>query len=422
MTRLEGDRPPVGARPAGRLDVAGPGVLVARDFHLGSVIHIATEDGPVVVDTTGGAGSAAAARDALAERNGGAARWLIYTHCHPDHCGGAGAFESDQLEGVVAQDQLPDLWERDMSCLWPWHERVRAWQRGRPKEAGLGYDEPGGRQFLPPTLTFRDTLDLEVGGTHIHLEHTEGETRDHLLVWLPDRKVLCPGDLYYAAFPNLSTPAIGPRPIEGWIRSLDRMLELGAEHLVPSHTRPISGADAVRTVLTDYRDAIDHIWTATHQALNDGLDADTAAATIRLPDRLASQPFLQERYGTVAWGVRAAYDRLTGWFDGTPATLNPLPRHHRHAEIVEIAGGDALVARAQARHDEGRHQLALELASIVVDADPHHEAANRITISACKALAAEATSINEVGFYISGARLARHRLETTPDSEHTTES
>jgi len=407
--------------PAGRVDAAGPGVLVARNFHLGSVIHIATDDGPIVVDTTGGAGNAAAARDALAQRQPGETRWLVYTHCHPDHCGGAGAFESDRLEGIVAQDQLPGLWERDMECLWPWHERVRAWQRGRPKETGLGYDELGGRQFLPPTLTFRDSLDLDVGGTRVRLEHTEGETRDHLLVWLPDRKVLCPGDLYYAAFPNLSTPAIGPRPIEGWIRSLDRMLELDAEHLVPSHTRPISGREAVRSVLQDYRDAIDHVWTATQHALNDGLDVDTAAASVRLPERLASRPFLQERYGTVAWGVRAAYDRLTGWFDGTPATLNPLPRSHRHRDVVDLAGSDALAARAGARHEEGRHQLALELASIVLDVDPEHEAANRVAIAACEALRAQATSINEMGFYTSGIRLAQHRLADGAPPAHGSE-
>jgi alkyl sulfatase BDS1-like metallo-beta-lactamase superfamily hydrolase len=401
--------------PTGRVDEAGDGVLVARDFHLGSVIHIATAAGPVVVDTTGGLAAAASARDALAARSPGRARWVVYTHCHPDHCGGADAFESDGLEGVLAQDQLPGLWERDMDCLWPWHERVRAWQRGRPVEAGLGYEEAGGRGFLDPTLTFGDHLELEVGGTRLHLEHTEGETRDHLLVWLPDRKVLCPGDLYYAAFPNLSTPAIGPRPIEGWIRSLDRMLELDAHHLVPSHTRPINGRDNVRTVLTGYRDAIAHVWTATQQALNTGLDVDTAAATIRLPDHLAAQPFLRELYGTVAWGVRAAYDRLTGWFDGSPATLDPLPRAERHRDVVELAGADVLVARARARHDEGRHQLALELASIVLDADPHDEAANQVTIDACRGLRAAATSINAKGFYTAGIRLAEQRLATAGD-------
>jgi alkyl sulfatase BDS1-like metallo-beta-lactamase superfamily hydrolase len=394
------------------VDEAGDGVLVARDFHLGSVIHISTDDGPVVVDTTGGLHAASAARDALAARAPGRARWIVYTHCHPDHCGGADAFESDALEGVLAQDQLPGLWERDMECLWPWHERVRAWQRGRPVEAGLGYEEAGGRGFLEPTLTFRDELDLEVGGTRLHLEHTEGETRDHLLVWLPDRRVLCPGDLYYAAFPNLSTPAIGPRPIEGWIRSLDRMLELDAHHLVPSHTRPISGRDNVRAVLTAYRDAIAHVWTATGQALNDGLDVDTAAATIRLPDHLAAEPFLRELYGTVAWGVRAAYDRLTGWFDGSPATLDPLPRTARHRDVVELAGSDVLVARARARHDEGRHQLALELASIVLDVDPGHRGANEVTIDACRALRAAATSINAKGFYTTGIRLSQQRLES----------
>jgi alkyl sulfatase BDS1-like metallo-beta-lactamase superfamily hydrolase len=195
------------------------------------------------------------------------------------------------------------------------------------------------------------------------------------------------------------------------------MLELDAHHLVPSHTRPIHGRDDVRAVLTDYRDAIAHVWTATEQALNDGLDVDTAAATIRLPDQLAARPFLQELYGTVAWGVRAAYDRLTGWYDGSPATLDPRPRAERHRDVVELAGAAALVARARARHDEGRHQLALELASIVLDAAPRDREANQVTIDACRALRADATSINAKGFYTTGIRLAQHRLADGADGE-----
>jgi alkyl sulfatase BDS1-like metallo-beta-lactamase superfamily hydrolase len=108
--------------------------------------------------------------------------------------------------------------------------------------------------------------------------------------------------------------------------------------------------------------------------------------------------------------VRAAYDRLTGWFDGSPATLDPLPRAERHREVVELAGADALVARARARHDEGRHQLALELASVVLDSDPGHGDANQVTIDACRALRGAATSINAKGFYTRGIRLAQQRL------------
>lgn len=400
---------------AGRVDVVTPQVRVARGFHLGSVIQISTPEGPVIVDATGSSTAAGRARDALADLEPAPARWLIYTHCHPDHCGGAGAFATDALEGVIAQEQLPALWDRDHHCLERWHHRIRAWQRGLPEEAGYTYEEAGGVEFIDPTLTFADRLELDVGGVTAVLEHTEGETRDHLMVWLPAERVLCPGDLYYAAFPNLSSPAIGPRPIQGWIESLDRMLELGAHHLVPSHTPPVSGPDAVRQVLTDYRDAIAHLWTEVEHALNDGVPVDVAADRIRLPPDLAAKPYLAERYGTVAWGVRAIYDGLTGWYDGSPASLNPRPAAERSRELVELTGADALVARAQARHDEGRHQLALELASVVLDVDPLHVGANELCRQACRALGEAATSINELGFYASGARLAKDRLRRAAD-------
>ena len=138
---------------------------------------------------------------------------------------------------------------------------------------------------------------------------------------------------------------------------------------------------------------------------------DTAAATIRLPDHLAAEPFLRELYGTVAWGVRAVYDRLTGWFDGSPATLDPRPARtaprRRRARRLRPAR-----RRGRARHDEGRHQLALELASIVLDVDPRDPEANEVTIDACCGLRAAATSINAKGFYTTGIRLSQQRLES----------
>ena len=59
---------------------------------------------------------------------------------------------------------------------------------------------------------------------------------------------------------------------------------------------------------------------------------------------------------------------------------------------------------------QGNHQLALELVSIVLGAEPSHRKANEIQAAACRALAAEATSINAIGFYNSGMRMAEARL------------
>jgi len=396
-----------------RVDEITSGVHVARGFHLGNVIKVATAEGPVVIDTTGGMTNAARARDALQEANPGDARYLVYTHCHNDHISGGEAFAAERTVDVVAQDQLHGLVERDLGCLGTWTRHHRSHQMGRPVEAA-GPNEPAlfeDRGYVAPTLTFEGSLDLEVGGLTIHLEHTEGETRDHLLAWIPELGVLCPGDLVYASFPNLSTPAIGPRPVLGWIRSVERFLDLEPEHLVGSHSAPVSGREQVAGVLRAYRDALQHVWDESVRAIDASIPVHVAARSIQLPPALAAHPWLQEHYGTVNWGVRAVYDVLTGWYDFTPSSLNPLPREHRDGALVEVAGSDAIAQRAADALGAADFQLALELTDVVLSVEPGHALANEVAAEACRGLRRISTSANEKGFYRSGEVLARRRIE-----------
>ncbi|HAN26435.1 MAG TPA: MBL fold metallo-hydrolase, partial [Haliea salexigens] len=94
--------------------------------------------------------------------------------------------------------------------------------------------------------------------------HAPGETDDQLLVWLPDERVLLPGDNVYKAFPNLYTiRGTRYRDVMQWAHSVRLMRSLGAEHLIPSHTRPVSGAKAVDDILQVYGDAIQFVHDQT---------------------------------------------------------------------------------------------------------------------------------------------------------------
>ena len=48
--------------------------------------------------------------------------------------------------------------------------------------------------FRYPDETFRDRLDLTIGGETIECHHARGETDDHVWLWVPGRRVLCTGD------------------------------------------------------------------------------------------------------------------------------------------------------------------------------------------------------------------------------------
>src|SRR4029077_20339695 len=123
--------------------------------------------------------------------------------------------------------------------------------------------------YLPPTRTFNgDQLPLTVAGVRLQLLYTPGETADAISVWLPDKRVLMPGDDFLRAFPNIS-PIRGARmrSPEDWIASLEKMIAPEPEFVLPSHTRPVIGGGAALAALTAYRDGIKSILEQTIQGM-----------------------------------------------------------------------------------------------------------------------------------------------------------
>ena len=55
-----------------------------------------------------------------------------------------------------------------------------------------------------------------------------------------------------------------------WSETVDRMVELDAEHLVPQHGRPISGKQFIRDTLIAYRDGIQFVHDQTVRNMNLG--------------------------------------------------------------------------------------------------------------------------------------------------------
>ena len=93
-------------------------------------------------------------------------------------------------------------------------------------------------EYRYPDETYRDRLDLDVGGERFELHHARGETDDHTWVWVPDRRVLCTGDLFIWASPNCGNPQKVQRYAIEWARALRAMAALGAEVLLPGHGLP----------------------------------------------------------------------------------------------------------------------------------------------------------------------------------------
>jgi alkyl sulfatase BDS1-like metallo-beta-lactamase superfamily hydrolase len=96
---------------------------------------------------------------------------------------------------------------------------------------------------------------------------------------------------------------------------------------------------------------------------------------ITLPEHLE----VGQGYGKVPWGVRAIWENYSGWFHHRSTTeLYPVDPVDISADLVELAGADALVARAQAHLDAGRPVQAIHLAEKVTDTDSGHVGAREV--------------------------------------------
>lgn len=117
------------------------------------------------------------------------------------------------------------------------------------------------------------------------------------------------GDNFYESFPNIYTlRGTRPRWAMDYVKSLDRVLALEPEMVLPSHGPAIRGRAEVRRQLTRYRDAILYVHDATVKGMNEGKDVVSLMREITLP----SDMNLGESYGALTWSIRGIYEGYVG--------------------------------------------------------------------------------------------------------------
>ena len=310
---------------------------------------------------------------------------IIYTHSHRDHISGANVFAADGGIPILASSTFSsDLVGVDKDVIAPNKALARRTQAqfgiglGSAERISLGCG-PGervmeglGAGFMPPTQYIEADCEIDLDGMKARLIMAPGETADHMVVWLPQQRILFSGDNWYHAFPNLYAIRGTPyRDFGAWAQSLDMLSALGADILAPGHTKPVFGADNINEVLTSTRDAILHVMRETAAMMDRGLSMDDIEAQICLPDNLADKPWLGEFYGKIGWSARAYAVGTLGWYDGNPTHLGNLSSTRRAAEMAKLAGGtDALMAAAKSTENL---QWRLELCDhLIALGEPAH--------------------------------------------------
>lgn len=355
---------------------------------------------------------------ALIQKNTGKeVKTVIYTHGHPDHRGGAGAFLKSAPEIIAFEPENPAL---DRMGLLQDIQNLRgrrqfgytltdeeALSQGIGPREGIIYGEH--HAFAPAATVYAEgKVVREIDGIQLEMVRLPGETDDQIMIWFPQKEVLCCGDNYFGCFPNLYAVRGGQyRNIAAWINSIDVLLSYPAQYLLPGHTAVIAGNDKIREVLGNYRNAMDYILTKTLEGMNEGKSAQQLAWEIRLPDELARFPYLAEHYGCVEWTVREIYAAYLGWFDGNPTNLHPLPPGRRSEKMLGLMGGkDKVFEAARTAFGEKEYQWCLELCDILLAV----ESDKKILVlkaDALQKIAEFETSANGRHYYIASAKELR---------------
>ena len=360
-----------------RVIQVGENVYCAVGYALSNVIMVAVDGGKVIVDTTESVAAAEEVRAVLDARVPGPVLGVIYTHSHPDHVLGTTVFHTQGTE-IWAHELFVEEIRTQMGTLSRTYRRRAAKQfgdclaPGRAVATGIGPGLRLDREKVPPLLfptqTFRDRTEFEIGGEVFQLEAAPGETRDHLFVYLPRSKTILSGDNIYQAFPNVyAIRGVTPRPVLHWLQSIDRLRRLEAEYLVPGHTDPIIGRARIQEILTSYRDALAFLLTTVIRLTNEGLTPDEMVGQVKLPEHLATHPYLQETYGQIAWSVRGIYEAYLGWFDGNATNLHPLAPSEHAQRMIELAGGVEAIKQTIVRSlQQGDPQWAAQLCDVLL--------------------------------------------------------
>jgi alkyl sulfatase BDS1-like metallo-beta-lactamase superfamily hydrolase len=161
------------------------------------------------------------------------------------------------------------------------------------------------------------------------------------------------------------------KPME-YVKSLDLLLQLDPEIIVPSHMNPTVGAQQIRADMLKIRDAVQYVHDETVAGMNAGKSVYELMKEIKLPDHLD----LVQNHGKVDWAVRSIWDYYASWFHFDSTTeLYPVPAKDIYADLAEVAGSEGLLSLAQNYLTRDEAVKALHVVEVVLAGEPQNKAA-----------------------------------------------
>jgi glyoxylase-like metal-dependent hydrolase (beta-lactamase superfamily II) len=158
---------------------------------------------------------------------------LIYTHADWDHIWGTAGLPFSGLpyhdKTIIGHD----------NCLARFSQEAPAELREKQMAQPDAWDEV---VLVPPTLTFENEFELDLGNLSLHLHHLPGHTRDCIVGFIPEWGILLAGDTVETPLPVINADS----PVDQWIEALQTWEnDTRVQHVIPAHGM-IGGRELLR--------------------------------------------------------------------------------------------------------------------------------------------------------------------------------
>eukprot|EP01084_Bolivina_argentea_P279715 478214_1 len=351
------------------------GVWIAIGYAIANSICVETRTGLCIIDVLEDVDAARKVYKQFKRlTNNKPIKSIIFTHAHFDHVAGIKGFiENEPEEPIIYLHE--DCMSHEMrNVLFKYgigarstrqfgsilsHQIPYKKDKNWYKNAGIGpflnvtsiLDENGNviqdfeHSMANSKLfkTFGDSYSFMQDETKFEMVAAFGETDNQILIYVPSKSLLLPGDNIYRSFPNIyAIRGVDPRNAYAWYKSIEKMIDYveknNIHHLAPSHSRHVIGYNNILNVLNVYRDGIAYVHDQTIRFLNQGYSQNEIIKMVQenKPRELFKNPYLLEFYGTIEWSVRAIFMKNMGWFSGKVDDLFPCDKTMKSKGIIEM--------------------------------------------------------------------------------------
>jgi glyoxylase-like metal-dependent hydrolase (beta-lactamase superfamily II) len=156
--------------------------------------------------------------DALEHVSDAGPRHVLVTHAHTDHIAGVHAIRG--------------RWTATRFAKFAWPERDAKY--------AVGWE------------SLSDGAVIAAGDGELHVVHTPGHSPDHVAFWAPANRVLFCGDLVVPGTTVVILASQGG-DMKEYLRSLERVLALGATRMFPAHGPPIEEPERILRSYVEHR-------------------------------------------------------------------------------------------------------------------------------------------------------------------------